>query len=159
MGETVAFAVQWVIVPCIMLALFVFAKVIASSVREQQLKVSAKAGLWAGLLVFVIYVVSQLNEIHSPYFDFFRLPGFLTFPTVFGFAIGFAFLWLVKIALPTRLIGLMTLLLSAASASALFSYVFINNLRVVVLYWTLGTALGILLHIVLFPTSVKDIFD
>jgi hypothetical protein len=27
-----------------------------------------------------------------------------------------------------------------------------------ILYWTLGTALGILLHIVLFPSSVEHIF-
>jgi hypothetical protein len=34
----------------------------------------------------------------------------------------------------------------------------VDSLRVSVLYWTLGTALGILLHIVLFPASIAHIF-
>ncbi|GIW69250.1 MAG: hypothetical protein KatS3mg100_744 [Candidatus Parcubacteria bacterium] len=159
MGEIVAFIVQWVVVPCIMLALLIFAKVIVGSVHDQQARVSARAGFWAGLIVFVTYVVSQLNAIQTPHFDFFELPGLLIAPIVFGLIVGFLFLWLLRIALPTRLVGFITLLLSATSTSALFSYVFINYLRVTVLYWTLGTALGILLHIVLFPTSVRDLFD
>ena len=61
--------------------------------------------------------------------------------------------------IPTRLVGLITLLLAATSTSSLFTYVFINSVRVSVLYWVLGTALGILLHIVLFPASVRDIFS
>ena len=159
MGEIVTFVIQWVVVPCIMLALLIFAKVIVGSVRDQQIRVSARAGFWGGLIVFVTYVVSQLNAIRTPRFDFFELPGLLIVPIIFGLIVGFLFLWLLRIALPTRLVGFITLLLSATSTSALFSYVFINYLRVIILYWTLGTALGILLHIVLFPTSVLDLFD
>jgi hypothetical protein len=65
---------------------------------------------------------------------------------------------LVRLAEPTRLVGLMTLTLAAASTSALFSYTFIDSARVSVLYWTLGAALGILLHIVIYPASIEHIF-
>ena len=60
--------------------------------------------------------------------------------------------------MPTRLVGLITLMLAGSSTSAIFTYIFIDSLRVSVLYWTLGTALGILLHIVLFPASIAHIF-
>jgi hypothetical protein len=60
---------------------------------------------------------------------------------------------------PTRLVGIITLLLSAISTSALFTYFFIIDLRIWILYLTLGSALGILLHIVFFPASVKEIFE
>jgi hypothetical protein len=36
----------------------------------------------------------------------------------------------------------------------LFSYIFIDVARISVKYWTLGAALGILLHIVLYPVSI-----
>jgi hypothetical protein len=49
-------------------------------------------------------------------------------------------------------------MLSATSSSALFTYVFLTTLRVSVLYWTLGAALGILLHVVFFPDSVRHVF-
>ncbi|MCX7902836.1 MAG: hypothetical protein N2483_11310, partial [Burkholderiaceae bacterium] len=84
---------------------------------------------------FVVYVVSQLGAMRNPRFDLYELPGLLITPMLFGAIIGFVFLWLVRITLPTRLVGLLTLVLSAVSTSALFSYVFINYLRVIVLYW------------------------
>jgi hypothetical protein len=82
----------------------------------------------------------------------------LLYPLACGLAAGFVFLGMVRLAEPTRLIGLITLTLAATSTSALFTYTFINSLRVSVLYWTLGAALGILLHIVLYPASIEHIF-
>ncbi|PKO21872.1 MAG: hypothetical protein CVU38_12395 [Chloroflexi bacterium HGW-Chloroflexi-1] len=159
MAVVISSIIQWVIVPCIMLALFVYSMVISGSVKGSEQKTSAWAGFWAGLVLFVVYVVSQLSLLREPDFGFSRLPGFLVVPMGLGFVIGFLFLWMVKVTVPTRLVGLITLLLSAVSTSALFTYIFINSLRVSVLYWALGTALGILLHIVFFPTSVRDLFD
>jgi hypothetical protein len=49
-------------------------------------------------------------------------------------------------------------MLAGSSTSAIFTYIFIDSLRVSVLYRTLGTALGILLLIVLFPASIAHIF-
>jgi hypothetical protein len=150
--------VQWVIVPLIMLAVFAFACVIACSARTPESKVSSWAGFCAGLVTFVVYVVSQLNQIREPDFHSSALPGLLLFPLGLGLAAGYAFLGLVRLAVPTRLVGLITLALAASSTSAMFTYIFIDTLRVSVLYWTLGATLGILLHIVLFPMSVEHIF-
>jgi hypothetical protein len=158
MTPIISTIVQWVILPLIMLAVFAFAWVIASSARTPESKVSSWAGLWAGLVTFVVYVVSQLGRIREPDLHFSVLPGLLLQPLGWGLGAGFVFLGLVRYAVPTRLVGIITLMLAASSTSAMFTYLFIDSLRVSVLYWTLGTAQGILLHIVLFPTSMEHIF-
>jgi hypothetical protein len=132
--------------------------IIANSARTAELRVSSWAGFWAGLLSFVVYVVSQLNKIHEPRFQYADLPGMQLLPFGWGLTSGFVFLWFVRHAVPTRLVGLITLMLAGSSTSAVFTYVFIDGTRVPVLYWTLGMALGILLHIVLFPSSIVPIF-
>ena len=154
----IATTVQWVILPLIMFAIFAFAWIIANSTRTGELRVSSWAGFWAGLLSFVVYVVSQLSKIHEPRFQYADLPGMQLLPFGWGLSAGFVFLWFVRYAVPTRLVGLITLMLAGTSTSAVFTYVFIDTTRVPVLYWTLGTALGILLHIVLFPSSIVHIF-
>ena len=142
----------------IMCAIFTFAWIIAGSARTAELRVSSWAGFWAGLLSFVIYVVSQLGQTREPNLHYADLPGLQFLPLGWGLTTGFVFLWIVRHAVPTRLVGLITLMLAGSSTSAIFTYIFIDSLRVSVLYWTLGTALGILLHIVLFPASIAHIF-
>lgn len=159
MASLISNTIQGLVVPGIMLVLLIYAMVIAGSVNDSELKTSAWAGFWAGLVVFVIYVVSELGRIREPNLNFSSLPGLLFLPLAVGFGIGFGFLWMVKVMVPTRLVGIITMLLSATSTSALFAYVFIDSSRVSVLYWVLGTALGILLHIVLLPRSVRDLFN
>lgn len=149
--------VQWVILPLIMLAIFAFCCVIVGTARTPESKVSSWAGLFAGLLIFVVYVVSQLGQIREPDFRSGTLPGMLWTPLGCGLVAGFVFLGFVQAAVPTRLVGLITLTLAASSTSAIFTYTFIDQLRLSVLYWTLGATLGTLVHIVLFPTSVEHI--
>lgn len=157
MTPFISTTVQWVILPSIMLAIFAFAWIIASSARTAELKVSSWAGFWAGLVTFVVYVVSHLREIREPDLHVANLPGLDALSLGCGIGIGLVFLWAVRHAVPTRLVGLLTLMLCASSTIALFTYIFIGSLHVSVLYWTLGAALGILLHIVLFPTSIDYI--
>jgi hypothetical protein len=157
MTAIIATTVQWVILPSIMMAIFACALVVAGTARSPELKVSSWAGLGAGLLTFVIYVVSQLSRIREPNLHFAALPGLLLLPLGWGLAAGFLFLWMVRYAVRTRLVGIITLMLSASSTSAMFTYVFLDSMRVEVLYWTLGTSLGIFLHVVFFPASVEHI--
>jgi hypothetical protein len=76
--------VQWVILPLIMFAIFAFAWIIANSARTAELRVSSWAGFWAGLLSFVVYVVSQLSKIHEPRFQYADLPGMQLLPFGWG---------------------------------------------------------------------------
>ena len=155
MASFVSIVVQWVVVSGVMVALLIYALTIPGAAEGPELKRSAWAGFWAGLVVSVIYIISQLGQIREPSFESLTLPGLQIGPIAVGLVIGFIFLWLVRILIPTRIVGLVTLLLSATSSSALFAYIFVDAVRVSVLYASLGAALGILLHIVLFPGSVR----
>jgi hypothetical protein len=68
-----------------MIAVFVFAWMIANSARTAELRVSSWAGFWAGLLSFVIYVVSQLAQIREPNLRYaVYTPGFMMPPLCGG---------------------------------------------------------------------------
>jgi hypothetical protein len=142
-----------------MFAILLFATRIVRTTSQHELKVSAKAGLWAGLLLFVVYVISKLPMLREPTFNFRSLPQFDSWPAVVGFAVGFFVLWGVRFSVKTPLVGLVTLVLSAASASALYSYVFLESLRASMLFWALGLAFGTLLHMVFFPKSIGQVWD
>ncbi len=157
MALFISVLVQWVVIPLIMFAIFAFCSIIVATARTPEAKVSSWAGFFAGLLIFVVYVVSQLGQIREPDFRTAALPGMLWYPLCCGLVAGFVFLGFVQAAVPTRLVGLITLTLAASSTSAIFTYTFIDQLRLSVLYWTLGATLGTLLHIVLFPMSVEHI--
>lgn len=156
METTVAIVVRWIVVPGIMLAIFIFALRIAARTTSPELARSAWAGIWAGLVVLVIYIVSQLDKLASPDLDFSVLPGLQLSPLLIGLASGFVFLFVVRFLAHTSVVGFVTLILSAASTCALFSYIFIDSLRVSFMYAALGTALGMLLHLMMLPSSVKS---
>lgn len=159
MEKFVLFFVQWIVLPIIMFVLFLFSIAIVSSTRGEEQRISAHAGFWAGLVIFVIYVTSQVTALQTPRFAPYELEGLWIPQAAIGVLIGFIFMLILKIFLPTRLVGFITLSLSATSTSALFSYVFISYLRPIVLYWILGLALGILLYIILFPDTIQAIFS
>src|ERR1700679_4054394 len=77
-----------------------------------------------------------------PYVD--PRTGLQLVPLGWGLTTGFVFLWIVRHAVPTRLVGLITLMLAGSSTPAIFTYIFIDSLRVSLLFSTLGTAVGIL---------------
>jgi hypothetical protein len=167
MVDFIAVVVQWVIVPAIILSLFFLAWAIARSMNDREMKTSAWAGFGAGLVIFVIYTASQLESIQEPATDFSGLPGFRPWALLIGFLIGFVPLLIGKLlttippakpAMPTLLVGTITLLLSASSLSALVTYIFINSLQPSILYGALGISLGILVYIALIPSSVKSLF-
>ena len=151
--------IPWLIVPTILLALFLFSVNILTKIKEPEHKVSANAGFWAGLILFVIYIVSQFQNVKKPRFEFSSFPGLDFIPLFLGFLVGFFFLSLVRFLLPTRFVGVTTLLLSAASLIALFNFIFIESLRSTTLYTALGVALGIQIHLVLFPSSIRRLWE
>jgi hypothetical protein len=159
MQEAISILVLWGIVPGIMLGVLFFNIIIVARTPQDERKISARAGFWAGLVLFVVYVISQLDTLREPAFTFGLLPRFSILAALDGFVIGFMFLWGVRFLVPTRMVGLISLILSATSTSALYSYVFIESLRGTVLFLSLGVAFGALLHIVFFPASIRAIWD
>lgn len=157
MQEYISIVVYWMIVPVVMLSLFIFASTIAARAPKPESKTSAKAGLWAGLILFIVYVISQLDSLREPNFTVIGMAGIKFWPVVFGTGFGFLLLVGVRLLLPTRQVGFIVLIMATASTCSLYSYVFMPDLRNTVLALTLGAGLGALFHVVVLPTSVKEL--
>ena len=71
--------------------------------------------------------MGQLSHIREPNLNFAALPGLDLLPLGWGVTTGFVFLGVVRHAVPTRLIGLITLMLAGSSTCALFTYIFIDR--------------------------------
>ncbi len=152
--------ILWIIVPAIMTAMFIFGMVIASK-SDSPVKASAWAGFLLGLLAFVIYLVNKLPSFQNLNFTFNSFPdfGFGSWVTLIeGGTVGFFLLWIILFMKPTRGVGVITFLLVAASTCSLFSYIFIESIRDIALFFALGLICGVLLHIMFFPETHRNIF-
>jgi hypothetical protein len=156
--QLISTIVYWIVVPIIMFALFVFATNIVSRTPNREAKTSAKAGLWAGLIIFIVFVISQMGSLNSTTFINVGLVDVNFWSVILGTIIGFCLLLGVRFLLPTRQVGFIVLVLAATSTSSLYSYIFIASVRNFALSITLGVGLGALFHIIILPTSVKDLF-
>lgn len=156
--QGISLIVYWIVVPLIMFALFLFAVNIASRAPNSEAKTSAKAGMWAGLILFVIFVINQMESLYSPDFRTTVLVNVSFWLVAFGTILGFCLLLGVRFLLPTRQVGFIVLILTTASTASLYSYVFIASIRHFALSTTLGLGLGALLHIIILPSSVKELF-
>ena len=153
--EITSVVVNWGIVPAIILSALFFSIIIVRRTLQDERGTSARAGFWAGILLTIVFVISQWHTVKSPAFSLKFLPSLNLESAGIGVIIGFLFLWIVRFLLPTRMVGFISLILSAASTSGLYAYVFIESLRGTILFLALGIAFGALLHIVLFPNSIR----
>lgn len=142
------------IVPGVILATLLFSIIIVRCTSGDERQTSARAGFWAGVVLMVVFVISQWQSLKTSTFAFGSLPQLNLESAGLGFIIGFVFLWVVMLLLPTRMVGLISLILFAANTSALYSYFFIEGLRSTILFLTPGIAFSALLHIVFFPNSI-----
>ena len=157
MGAILSFVIQWVIVPIIMFLLLTFSFVISSSMKQSEMKVSANAGIFSGFLALIIFIIDRMEEIRYPEIGFTLLPNILLIPMAVGLGAGFVFLWLLRILVSTRVVGIVTLFTTSSSTIGLFGYLFLIKTHDVIFYSTLGVALGMLLHAIVFPTSVRSL--
>jgi len=155
MREIISLVVLWGVVPAIFIALLIFGLIIVKRTAYDERRTSARAGFWAGLVLFIGYVTSQSHSLKMPASIFRYLPELDLLSATVGFIIGFFFLWGVRFLLLTRMVGLVSLILAALSTSGLYSYIFIDGLRNKILFIALGFVFGSLLHIVFFPGSIK----
>lgn len=157
MQDFISFAVQWICVPGVLMALFAFGLVIIARAATPERKASARAGLWGGMVMLVAYIIATVNSLESTFFAAEPLPSFEFVPASIGALIGFAFLLAARYLLSTRLVGVVVLCLSAASAIALYSYILLVSMRADILFLALGFAFGGLFHVVIFPNSIREI--
>jgi hypothetical protein len=149
--------IEWAIAPVALVALFIYGFFCIPRVANEPLpKDSAVYGRWAGLLIFVIFLLIRKHRINgfsfvipSYEFDFLK--------TLCGVAAGFVFSLIVDCLRRFRVLGVLTMLFVSAASIGLYAYVLVESFRVPLLFISIGLAFGTLLHRVFFPP--RKVFD
>lgn len=159
MLQLIYFTIIFLVIPAIISAFFVIAALLPGRASNGDATLSGRAGFWAGLVIFAGYAISAIASINAPEFNVDRLPSFNWFGVIIGVIIGFLFLFFVGAALPSRGIGVLTLVLSAASTIGLFSYLFTSGARDFTMYLTLGALFGVLANVIFDPALARGILS
>ena len=157
-GDVLTFILLWLIIPSIMAGLVLMGRSIVKRAVEGENKVTARAGWWAGLVLFVIYFIYKMPSFQVPEIIIDRTLELNLRGVILGTLVGFVLLWILKICISTRVVGFIILFLVFSGTSFLYSYFFIRTFNDILLSSTLGIAFGVLLHIIVMPKSIQDIF-
>jgi hypothetical protein len=153
----ISIAIHWVIVPGILVIILLYAFNLPQRVTDQQIKVSGNAGIFAGLIVFVIFVVSQQKQglVFSSDIPSYNFTLLAIVVTVVAAVCGFVIAWIVDAIKRYRALGFLVLFIVASTTIAMYGYVFIKDVRSVVVFMSLGVMLGALVHIIWFPEAMN----
>jgi hypothetical protein len=159
MLQLIYFSIIFIIIPGIILAFFLISALLPGRAADRDAKFSGRAGFWAGLVLFAVYAVSAIAKVTTPDFSAERLPSFNWLGLIIGAIAGFVLLFFVELALPSRGIGVLTLILCAASTIGLFSYLFNSGIRNFTMYLTLGALFGVLTNVIVNPSLARGILS
>ncbi len=150
--------VVWILVPFIFLGLFMLSRSIVEKAKKGEHQLSTRAGFWAGLIAFVIFLIYELPSIKYPDFASVSSINISFWFLIISSVAGYFFLHFLKLMIPTRIAGFVVLFFVFCSLSALFSYYFIQSINDVLMSLSLGLAFGVLVHIIIAPKMINDIF-
>ena len=123
---------HWVIyfiIPGTMIAILVAGILISQRVPSRY-RLSARAGLGAGVVAFIIYIAASFRNLKAEPPSASTMPTFHWLPAVIGLVLGFAILLLLQLLkLAPALVGLFFLFLVTTSSTAAFSYFFVSRTR------------------------------
>jgi hypothetical protein len=144
-------AIEWGIVPLILIGILArFLMYTPGEKASDKIKKSSAAGKFAGLIIFALFVLSQksralLFSFNMPVYDFNILVILVSIAT------GFIFSWIFDLIKKRLFIGLYTLLAVASTTTAIYCYLFIQNLRSYLVFVTMGIMLGALIYAIFLP--------
>ena len=145
--------VQWIIIPLILLIILLYGIMLPIIASETEAKVSGFAGIFAGLVVFIFFLLSQQDsklEFSSELSSF----SFQFFPSLGGFILGIVTKFVIDLIFHTRALGIVTLIIVATILIAIFTLIFVKDLRSTIMFLSLGTLLGGLMYLILAPESL-----
>lgn len=148
---------HWIIyfiIPGIMIAILVTGIIISQRVPSRY-RLSARAGLGAGVVAFVIYIAASFSSLKAEPPNASTLPTFHWVAFIAGLALGFGLLLLLQLLkLAPAVVGLFFLFIVATTSTAAFSYFFVSRTRDFTIFFALSALLGILLYIIFFSEEV-----
>ena len=148
-------AIEWGIVPLILIGILAyFLTYTPEKSPSNKIKNSSSAGKLAGLIIFALILLSQkhralLFSFDMPAYDFNILI------VLIAVAVGFIFSWFFNLIKTKVYIGLYTLVSVTTVSTAIFCYLFIQNLRSNIVFVTMGMMIGILIYAIFFPGGIK----
>lgn len=149
--------VIWIAVPSIMIGLVMLGHWASHQTEEGDLRTAARAGFWAGLVCFVIFFAATLRYSGVPT-EWVRNLHVEPLSVLGGLVGGFLLFQALARLLRTRAIGFLVLLLAFSGITALYSYIFLRGFNDAILSASLGVALGLLLHVVVLPGVLRELF-
>ena len=156
-SQGLTFFLVWIAIPSIMLGISLLARSIMSRIPEGENKVSARAGWWAGLVLFAIYFFYEMPSFHVLEISVQASLRLDILGVLLGSIGGFFLLWVLKCVVSTRVVGFVILFLCFSGFAALYTYFFLSIFNNVLASSVLGIAFGSLIHVVAMPDSVKTI--
>lgn len=155
--EAIFYFVIWFLIPIILLTLIWLIKSMSDKVEEKRHRSAMRAGYWAGIMLFLIMLIYQIS--------IFLKTGFPRNDIYQGFSLGLAlssslvifilFLGGKKVT-PPVISGLLVLVFTFITYSALIHYLFIRTYNDILLSAILGGIFGFLTHFAASPTSLKE---
>ena len=138
--------IEWILVPAVLLVLWYYGFFLLPMKAEPgKARSAARYAGWAGLIIFVLFVVSRKGRGDTLTF---RVPeyDFNWWLTAVGTFVGFVLRWLIDKPMRPLELAVMVLVLVSSSSISIYSYLFIQETRPAILFVALGCALGILLE-------------
>lgn len=129
------------------------------AMENKKYQASARAGFWAGFMLFVIILIYQVGiflKTGFPNDPLFR--GFNIWLALGGGMAAFIFSYGGKKIIPPKYSGWVVLTITFACFYALFHYLFIRTFNEIILSLTLGITFGILAHISSSPALIHEFF-
>ena len=151
------FIVYWIVIPVILGGLFYVGISIVKNIAQDENKISAQAGFWAGLILFIVYFIYLIPLFKPPNFSKITTLEINIVGVIIGCILGIVFLFIIKYSLPKRIVGFVVMFLTMSSSAALYSYIFIQTFNKFMVSSTLGFAFGSLLHMIIWPNSIYSI--
>ena len=149
--------VIWIFVPAILVLVILNSISLIKNAADKRHRTSMHAGFWAGIILFVIALIYQVNiflQIGFPHKEIYQ--GFDLWLALIGGAVCFLLFSGGKKIIPPRLSGWIIFVLTFASLYALLDYVCIRSFNEVLLSIILGGALGFFFQLTTSPSSMRD---
>lgn len=149
--------VIWIFVPLVLVMIIRYVSGVHKRVGDPRYSGSAKAGFWAGFILFIMVLIYQVGIFIATSFPHNKLyQGFDLVVALGGAVLGFLLFIGGRKASPQKIVGWVVLIVAFCAFYALLHYLFIRTYNKVLLSLILGMTFGALAHSASSPAALKE---
>lgn len=156
MSHNILWFIQWILVPGIMVLILLYGLFLPHTALNTKAKTSGNAGILAGMILFVLFIISQQTHPieFAPEVITVELQLSSLLLLIAGICVGFFVRLLLELIIGTRLLGAVVSIIIAATTIGLYSFFFIKAIRISIMFESLGMLLGAFIYKMIFPDKV-----